>query len=281
MNIKTLALLSALTITLFSGCSKSENDSNGDNTSSEDSKVTVSDTQGSVEEKLESTVETQEESSKATEEIFTESVEDLYLAVDKKEIKIGEDDSEVIFVARDIIEPQKVQLIDADTGEVVGEMLDDAEFEKSGDDISGDCWYSLRYKLDDTFPTDPDVSEDRKYHFYARYIDGETEHRSDVVEITVYEGFTDKELEKMEEARNRLKELRESEEYKALDDEEQKEKILECLHELEAEGIVDKDGIHMNTEENRITYYSCGIPVIIMLDPMPWEQDGGLRKSIN
>ena len=279
MKIKTIAVMSALMIAMLSGCGTG--DKKVDTSSAAESKAYESEISSEVKEVTESTVETEESTLDVIEEQFAESVVDLTLSTDKREIKIGDDDSEVIFVARDIMESHTVELIDADTGKVVGEMLDDAEFEKSGDDIMGDAWYSLRYKLDDTFPTDPDVSEDRKYHFYARYIDGETEHCSDEVEITVYESFTDKELEKMEEARNRLKELRESEEYKALDDEEQKEKLLERLHKLEAEGIIDKDGIHTNIEENSITYYSCGIPVVIMLEPMPWEKDGGLRESIN
>jgi hypothetical protein len=273
MKMKTIAVLSALMTVILSGCGTGDNKE--DASSAVQSKSVDTAVSSEVLEVTESAVETEESTVDIPEEQFTESVEDLALFTDKRDIKIGVDDSEVIFVARDIIDEQKVELIDADTAQVVGVMLDNGEFEKSGDDIMGDAWYSLRYKLDDTFPTDPDVSEDRKYRFYARYIDGTIEHRTNTAEIIVYESFTDKELEKMDSARNKINELQVSEDFKAMDTNGKKEKMLECLRQLEDEGIVDKGSIHAS--DDSVTYSSCEIPVVVMLEPMPWQVDSRYR----
>lgn len=228
------------------------------------------------EEKAESTVSAEEPSSEepssaaedtssASEAVFENSVQDLFLSADNREICIGEDDNEVIFVARDIIEPQEVELIDEDTGKAVGTMLDDADFEHSGDDIMGDAWYSLRYRVDDTFPKDPDVSEDKEYHFYARYIEDGTEHRSDTLKITVFETFTDAELDRMESVRNAVADVMKSDGFSELDIEGRKEKVIAALSELEEQGLVDKGSIMANND--MISYSVNGITSGVMVKP--------------
>ena len=72
-----------------------------------------------------------------------------------------------------------------------------------------------------------------------------------------------------------------TEEYKNLDTAGKKDKLVEFLHELEDEGLVDKDSIYANDEN--VTYSCCDIPSIIMLEPMPWEKYGNSdpEQSIN
>ena len=274
------AVLSAL---LLSSCSSDNDNSNKDtpSTAPETTAVQQEDKASSTEASADAPESDAEEPPVKIEKKkpqIDESVTDLYLSVDKRQICIGEDDPEIIFVARDIEEKHEVELVDEDTGEVVAQMLDDAEFEISGDDIMGDCWYSVRYKVDDTYPTDPDVSEDREYRYYARFIDGTTEHRSKAVEIEVYETFTDSELDKMQEADDKIKELMNSDGFSELELEEKKEKLLTLLHELEEKGIVDKGSIY--DIDDHVAYSSCGIPSHIILSPMPW-QDGTLDGVID
>lgn len=209
------------------------------------------------------------EESSASETEISESIHDLFLVPDHNTVRIGEDSNEVIFVARDIPIDAEVELVDGDTGEVVGKMLDDADLENSGDEIKGDGWYSLRYKVDIDFPSDPDVSEDRRYHYHARYVDDTIEHRSDDVEIFVYESFTEKELDTMETVDNAVHELMQSDGYKAMGDEEKRDELIALLTSLQEEGLIDKDGI--NEDGDFISYSINGLPTFIMLkdfDPM-------------
>ena len=74
-------------------------------------------------------------------------VTDLSLLTDDADFIADEEETEFIFIARDIPGKQNVELVDADTDEVVGKMLDDADFEHSGDDIMGDARYSIRYNI--------------------------------------------------------------------------------------------------------------------------------------
>lgn len=260
-----VAIISFLSIAVMGGCGTS-GVGVSDTAVSSAAQTEVSDvaeiTESSAAEEVSSKTE---ESSAVEEELFTDSVEDLGLSVDKKDICIGKDDNEIIFVVRDIIEPHKVELVDEDTGTVVGEMLDDADFEHSGDDIMGDAWYSLRYRVDDTFPTDPDISEDREYHYYARYIEDSKEHRSNTVKIFVYENFTDSELDVMQTVNDKISEVMDSEEYDELDIEEKKERVLTVLDGLEEQGLIDKGSVYSN--DDMISYSVGGISSGIMLKP--------------
>jgi hypothetical protein len=252
--VLVLLLLSAL----ISGCG-----SNGSkNTESSEEKTSSS---SSVNTESDTEAESAETNEDIPDSISDTAIEDLNLFADKKEICIGKDDNEVIFVAGDISEPYKVELVNADTDETVGEMLDDAEFERSGDDIMGDARYSLRYKVDDTFPTEPDVSEDRTYRFYARYTDGNTVHRSNTAEVFVYETFTDKELETMDTVDSQIEELVGSDDYLMLDTEGRKEKVTALLEELIEQGLVDKGSIA--STEDIISYSVGGVSSGVMLRP--------------
>lgn len=249
---------------VFGGCG--ENDADDSSSAVSSAETTSAQTEAPAE-----TSEAEESSEPETDEPeITDSVTDLFMAVNKDSVCIGEEDNEIIFVARDILIDAVVELVDADTGEVVGIMLDDADFPNSGDDIKGDAWYSLRYRVDVDFPTDPDVSEDRDYHYYARYIDGTTEHRSDVTEIFVYESFTDKELDEMETVDNSIQELMQSEGYEDLSIDEKREKMVALLEELEAEGLIDEGSIYPYGDNISFTYCG-GVGSVVMLksfDPM-------------
>lgn len=253
----------ALILALLAGCGAKEIDDSSSAESKAETTSSKADTAESESEASEADVSSVAE----TDEVqITESVTDLTLAVDKDSVCIDTDDNEIIFIARDILDDTSVELIDADTGDVIGTMLDDADFEHSGDDIKGDGWYSLRHRVDVDFPTDPDVSEDRDYHYYARYIDGTTEHRSQEVEIFVYESFTDKELDNMQTVDNSIQELMKEEGYGDLSIDEKREKVVALLKEFEADGLIDKGSIYPYGDNISFTYCD-GVGSVVMLKP--------------
>ncbi len=203
--------------------------------------------------------------SDSAEDLQVKSVVDISLYVDKREILIGEDDSEVVFLAKDIVGSHKVELINADTGCSGGEMLDNGDFSGSGDEIKGDAGYSIRFRVDDTFPSDPEVSEDMTYHYYARYMDGDIEHRSETVDIFVCERFSDKELASMDTVDSQIESLLDDEEYKMLDTDGRKEKVINLLKEFEKQGLVDKGSIL--SSDDIVSYSVGGMSSGIMVKP--------------
>lgn len=281
-------LISIFTAMLFlsvlSGCSNSaaENGERGtdellDSLPSEEA-VTVSET-GSISEEL-SVSESQPISETISEteqlsETENETVTDISLRASSTEILIGTDDSEIIWYAEIPIdcEPEKVELIDADTGDIAAELFDEADFEKYGDTIKGDSVYNCRFTVDTDIDTDPDVSEERYYHYYVRFTENGVTHCSETVEIWVLEQFSDKELYDMEAVEDAIDELRSSEGFEDLSVEEKTEQITALLRELAENGTPDRPYSLLKAEsicvsEDMISFeYACGVSGGVKLTP--------------
>ena len=203
----------------------------------------------------------------------TDALEDISLSVDKKEITADKNENEVIFYAEIPAKcsPEKFALIDAKTGETAAELFDEADFEKYGDTIKGDSVYNCRFKVNDSINTNSDVSETAVYSYYAVFTDDKGTHRSNTVDITVYEQFTDKELADMEAVDNAVSALTDSESYKALSVEQRKEKVTQLLNELADKGTADrnyslikKDSIAFS--DTMVSFeYNCGVSGGVML----------------
>ena len=88
--------------------------------------------------------DTKKESAPAASYTDGNAAKDINLRVSSNEIVIGQDDSEVIFYAEVPVSsnPEKVLLIDADTGETAAELFDEADYEKYSDTIKGDGVYN-------------------------------------------------------------------------------------------------------------------------------------------
>ncbi len=221
---------------------------------------------------------------KADEDIGGEAEEckknyDVLLYTNNSEITIGTDDSEIIFSAQVGTEssPETVELVDADSGEVVAELYDEADYVKYGDSLKGDGVYNCRYTVNTDIDTDPETSQEAYYHYYARFYDADGEHISDTVEIFVLEQFTDKELEDMQAVDDALQQLMSDDDFKNGTVDERKVIVTELLNKLADEGTEDrpyslviKDSIYAGDET--LTFeYTCHISSGVMLkefDPM-------------
>ena len=191
-------------------------------------------------------------------------VYDIELSLDKTEILIGRDDPEVVICAVPEVscKPVSVKLMDADTGEFICDLVDDCDYEAHGDDIQGDGWYCNRWTAPTDFGTDPDVSEEKTFRFYAEFARDGVLHRSETVELTVYEQFTDKELDGHQKVDDAVKALMQTDAWKQANTEQRSELAVACLEQLADEGLVVRESIHAG--EDVISYklpsgIGCGI----------------------
>lgn len=207
-----------------------------------------------------------------------ETLYDIHLRVSSSELLVGEDDDEVIWYAEvpADCEPEKVMLIDADTGEIAAELFDEADFEKYGDTIKGDAVYNCRFTVNMDIDTDPDVSEERYYHYYARFEENGTIHCSETTEIWVLEPFSDKELYDMEAVDDAISELMDSEEFEQMSVKEKAAQAKALLVKLSKEGTPDRpyslviaNSIYVDGDMISFSY-SCGVDGGIMLTP--WDK---------
>ncbi|MBR1740196.1 MAG: hypothetical protein IJ737_07875 [Ruminococcus sp.] len=190
------------------------------------------------------------------------------LWVSEDELTVGEDDPEVIFYAEVPVNwsPESLTLYDARTNKQVSVMVDEADYEKYGGDIKGDAVYNCRFLIDTDIDTDPDVSEERTYEFYAEFRDESGWHRSNVASVWVLEQFTDKEFDDMETVDAAIGQLRETEGFGSLATEEKAEKVKALLEELADDGLVVKESIYIT--DDMVTYtHACGISAGIKLEP--------------
>ena len=172
----------------------------------------------------------------------TENTGDIRLNADKNAFTAYKDDNEVIFYAEVPADcsPEKVLLIDKQTGETVAELFDEADYEKYGDTIKGDSVYNCRFRVNTDINKNDEVSEQAKYTYYATFTDEKGEHISNPVDIDVFEQFTDNELADMEAVDNAISQLVESEEYNNATIDERREKALALLNKLADEGTPER-----------------------------------------
>ncbi|MCH5192500.1 MAG: hypothetical protein J1F11_00960 [Oscillospiraceae bacterium] len=276
---KLISMLSA--ILLLSGCGHSEvliddverSDENVSDILMLEEAVTESGSDTAPEN--ERPAETQKSETISLPDDNSETVYDIFLRASNTEIHSDPDEAEIIWYAEIPIdcEPEKVGLVDADTGEIVSELFDEADFEKYGDTIKGDSVYNCRFTVNTDIDTDPDVSEDRYYHFYACFTENGITHCSETVEIWVYESFSDKELYDMEAVDTAVSELMDSDGFNELSAKERSEQMLSLISELSEKGTPDRpysliDPESIFADEDMISFqYACGVSGGVKLTP--------------
>lgn len=197
----------------------------------------------------------------------------ISLKASATEIQAGIDSGEIIFSAEipPGHSPKRLELINVDTGNTAAELYDDADYDRYGDTVTGDGVYCCRYTLDTNIDTDPDVSEERNYHFYVTYTENNTGYYSDIVKIWVCEPFTDKELADIEAVDDAISKWMNSDEYKNSSIDERTELAAAFLKGLADNGteerpysLVDKESIF--AEGYMVSFnYACGISGGIMV----------------
>lgn len=218
---------------------------------------------------------TSEEPDFRVSERYTGALYDIRLRASNPEILAGEEESEIIWYAEIPADcnPQIVYLIDADTGEVAAELSDEADYEKYGDTIKGDSVYNCRFAVETELNSDPEVSGERYYHYYAEFTEGDVIHRSETKEIRVVEPFTDKELDDMQAVDEAISAMMEAPGYEELDDNERLDRAVALLKELEADGTADRpysliepDSIVIDGDMVHFQY-ACGVGGGIKVTP--------------
>ena len=201
-----------------------------------------------------------------------DAVFDIELTLEKREILIGQDDPQLVIraVPPASCNPASVQLIDADTDTFICDLVDDCNFEAHGDDIQGDGWYCNRWTAPTDFGTDPDVSEEKTFRFYAQFERDGVLHRSETAELTVFEQWTDKELDDRQEVDDAINELMQTDEWKQANTETRASLARACLALLAEKGLVDPNSIGSNAEMVTWSYTSGGTGGIQLkpFDPM-------------
>ncbi|MBO5560028.1 MAG: hypothetical protein J6A07_00085 [Firmicutes bacterium] len=257
----------------LSACGNAVSDSKGGSTEAGSEKGVEVSSKEVFESISESVSESVSETAETSEITMPEGTKDINLRTDRNEILINSDGSEVIFYAEVPADtaPEKVLLIDADTGRQAAELFDEADYEKYGDTIKGDSVYNCRFSVDTDINTDPEVSEDKRYHYYAMFEDEKGVHLSEPVEIWVLEQFTDSELSDMEEVDKVLAGMTNSDEFKALDTAQKQERAVEVLTELAEKGtqarphsLIIKQSI-ASTDDVVSFQYACGVNGGVML----------------
>lgn len=211
-------------------------------------------------------------------------LDDVALMVSRREINAETDKGdeyckrgEVIFKAEVPAEcnPDIVLLKDAETGETLSEMRDIADFENYGDTLMGDGVYCCRYTFDLDFGEDPDVSAYMTCRFYAEFYDEHGTHCSNIVEVDLYEPFTDKELDMMEEVDDAISQLLQSEEYRQLPNPDKFDAVRKLLKDFAEKGYVKAESIY--TSDDMVSFeYVCGGHVAIEVVSHHHDHEGDI-----
>ncbi len=140
----------------------------------------------------------------------------------------------------------------------------------NGDTIQGDSVYNCRFEVNTDIDTNPDVSEDVYYHYYAEFVDEKGIHRSEPFQIWVLEQFTDKELDDMQIVDDAIAEMLNSNDFQKLTLEEKAKFAENRLHELEEQGYIQKGSIQVSDSNISFSYSSGGGGAMMLkpFDPM-------------
>lgn len=190
----------------------------------------------------------------------------INLSASKTEYSLSEDGT-IYFYAEVNCEAENVSLIDAETEEVLLELVDDGKYSESGDDLPGDNIYTAKAELDTSF--------ENEYSFYA-VASGEKEFVSNTITVVVYSNFTDEELSDMDEVDEMFQtELFSVENFDSMTIEERKEIADSLFEEMIAEGLIEEDSVLYDEETQSYTFvYSAGALGSLIIKNWNTDQNG-------
>lgn len=188
----------------------------------------------------------------------------LTLTANRTELVIG-DNNKVYFYAELKGAAQNVTLYDAKTKQPLVELKDDGQYTVSGDDLKDDSIFSGIYQVD--------MSISQKVEFYAvAEVYGKTL-VSNTYSINVVAGFSDEEIEQMEEVESSLQtEVFGSGSFDAMTTQQKEEVTEEVLEDLEEKELIKPDTVHYDEESGAysFTYASGALGMVIIKD---WSED--------
>ena len=164
-----------------------------------------------------------------------------------------ETDKKVIFTATCLkYSGSDVELIDAKTNEVVAKMLDDGNFDVSGDDLENDRTWSAVLSFENAAVG--------SYSYYARLTDADgTVSTTKTFSVVIYDAVSDADAERMAEIAQKVGALSSDTTFQNADQETRKQMADALFEQLIAEGYVKENSVNYDEEKHCYAYQCEGV----------------------
>lgn len=164
-----------------------------------------------------------------------------------------ETDKKVIFTATCLkYSGSDVELIDAKTNEVVAKMLDDGNFDVSGDDLENDRTWSAVLSFENAAVG--------SYSYYARLTDADgTVSTTKTFSVVIYDAVSDADAERMAEIAQKVGALSSDTTFQNADQETRKQMADALFDQLIAEGYVKENSVNYDEEKHCYAYQCEGV----------------------
>lgn len=164
-----------------------------------------------------------------------------------------ETDKKVIFTATCLkYSGSDVELVDAKTNEVVAKMLDDGNFDVSGDDLENDRTWSAMLSFENAAVG--------SYSYYARLTDADgTVSTTKTFSVVIYDVVSDADAERMAEIAQKVGVLSSDTAFQNADQETRKQMADALFDQLIAEGYVKENSVNYDAEKHWYAYQCEGV----------------------
>ena len=164
-----------------------------------------------------------------------------------------ETDKKVIFTATCLKDSgSDVELVDAKTNEVVAKMLDDGNFDVSGDDLENDRTWSAVLSFENAAVG--------SYSYYARLTDADgTVSTTKTFSVVIYDAVSDADAERMAEIAQKVGVLSSDTTFQNADQETRKQMADALFEQLIAEGYVKENSVNYDEEKHCYAYQCEGV----------------------
>ena len=164
-----------------------------------------------------------------------------------------ETDKKVIFTATCLkYSGSDVELVDAKTNEVVAKMLDDGNFDVSGDDLENDRTWSAVLSFENAAVG--------SYSYYARLTDADGPvSTTKTFSVVIYDAVSDADAERMAEIAQKVGALSSDAAFQNADQETRKQMADALFDQLIAEGYVKENSVNYDAEKHCYAYQCEGV----------------------
>lgn len=164
-----------------------------------------------------------------------------------------ETDKKVIFTATCLkYLGNNVELVDAKTNEVAAKMLDDGNFDISGDDLENDRTWSAVLSFENAAVG--------SYSYYARLTDADgTVSTTKTFSVVIYDAVSDADAERMAEIAQKVGVLSSDTAFQNADQETRKQMADALFDQLIAEGYVKENSVNYDEEKHCYAYQCEGV----------------------
>ena len=164
-----------------------------------------------------------------------------------------ETDKKVIFTATCLkYLGNNVELVDAKTNEVAAKMLDDGNFDISGDDLENDRTWSAVLSFENAAVG--------SYSYYARLTDADgTVSTTKTFSVVIYDAVSDADAERMAEIAQKVGVLSSDTAFQNADQETRKQMADALFDQLIAEGYVKENSVNYDAEKHWYAYQCEGV----------------------